>query len=106
MLFQMVKSIRLNHILASLIGLIAASSKYFTTLIRKFVTFIPGIFPSFINLQSLHFRHDLSQPTKVYGVLQPLMSIEAPISQHNHIGGKEKYNNNIFYLTMGSIRKT
>ena len=100
MLFQMVKSIRLNHILASLIGLIAASSKYFTTLIRKFVTFIPGIFPSFINIQSLHFRHDLSQTTKFYGVLQPLMSLEAPISQHNNVGGKYKYNNNIFDLRM------
>ena len=106
MLVRVVKEFDLKSNGVSLVGSNPAVSEYFTTLTRQLVTFIPAIFPSFINLQSLHFRHDLSQPTKVYGVLQPLMSIEAPISQHNHIGGKEKYNNNIFYLTMGSIRKT
>ena len=106
MLVRVVKEFDLKSNGVSLVGSNPAVSDYFITPTRQVVTFIPGIFPSFINLQSLHFRHDLSQPTKVYGVFQPLMSIETPISQHNNVGRKEKYNNNIFYLTMGSVRKT
>ena len=57
-----------------------AASEFVLT--RHFVTVVPDILPSFINFQSLHFINDLSQPTKVYGVSQPLVSIEALISQH------------------------
>ena len=38
----------------------------FTAMSQRFVTFISGKFPSFINIRSLHFRHDLSHPNTFY----------------------------------------
>ena len=80
MLVRVVRDSDLKSDGDSLVASNPAASDFVLT--RHFVTVIPDILPSFINFQSIHLINDLSQPTKVYGVSQPLVSIEAPISQH------------------------
>ena len=75
MLFRVVKDLDLKSDSDGLVASNPTASEFVLT--RHFVTAVPDILPSLINFQSLHFINELSQRTKVYGVSQPLVSIES-----------------------------